>query len=169
MRHALNIAILIPILLLVQVMVCNHIEIFHVATPIIFIYFLIRTIPGINLNLFFTLAFLAGLVVDIFSDTLGMNAMSCTILAALKRPVLMAYLQRDDDIGSMVPCIATMGLWVYAKYLFSMIVIYCLLIFSIEFFSFANIPYILLMALSSATLSFLILLGIDSMNKAGRG
>ncbi len=44
-----------------------------------------------------------------------------------------------------------------------MSVVYCLLAFTIEYFNFADVKEIVIMSAASAILTFLILLGIDSL------
>lgn len=169
LKQAINLVLQFAILFLIQVLICNKILLFNVATPIIFIYFIIKLNAGVNLNALFTIAFLYGLGVDIFSDTPGINAFSLTILAALKRPILFAYMQHDDENNKLTPTLSTMGFLNYSKYMFTLVLIYCLLIFGIEYFSFGNIPDILIMTLSSAVLSYILILGIDSLLKPSRG
>lgn len=168
MKRIIDISLLLIILFLVQVLICSRIMLFNLAVPVIYIYFIIRLNLGIGNNLLFTLAFLMGLGVDIFSDTLGMNSSAALILAALKRPILLSYVQRDDEINKLTPSIFSMGIWSYAKYLFSMVLVFCIIYFGIEFFSFSNIGDILLMGGCSALLSFFILLGIDSILSPAR-
>lgn len=150
-------------LILAQVLIFNHIMLFNVAVPFVFIYFIIRLPMSLNTNWLLTLSFLAGTAVDIFSDTLGLNALACTILAMVKRPVFYAYIPRDDRTKVVNPAVYTLGLTVYSKYLLSMVAIYCLLIFTIEYFSFASLEDVLIMASSSSLLTFLLILGIDSL------
>lgn len=151
------------VLVLVQVLICNHITLFNVAVPFIYIFFIIRLPIGLNLNLLYTLSFLLGFLIDIFSDTLGVNSLASVLLAAVKKPVFYSYISRDDKTVNIMPCLATLGWAVYCKYLLSMTAIFCLLVFSIEFFSFASIKDITIMALSSTVLSFLLILAIDSI------
>lgn len=68
------------ILLLAQVIVLNHVCLFGVAVPFAFIYVLLRLPVTMNQNWVLTVAFFMGLLIDIFSDTQGMNALACTIL-----------------------------------------------------------------------------------------
>ena len=151
------------VLVLAQVLICNHLALFNVAIPIVFIYFIIRLPVDMKLSLLFTLAFLIGLSVDIFSDTAGVNSMACTLIAALKRPAFYAYVPRDDKTKSMIPSATNMGLGVFSKYLFTMVTIYCLLAFVIEYFNFADVKDIVVMTAASSALSFLVILGIDSL------
>ncbi len=157
-----NLIILIC-LILVQVLICNHMVLFNVAMAFIFIYVIINLPIHLNTGWLLTWAFLSGLIVDIFSDTLGVNALACTILAIIKRPVFYAYIPKDDRTKEIEPSLATLGFNIYSKYLLTMVAAYCLMVFIIEYFNFADIKEILIMSGSSALLSFLILMGIDSL------
>ncbi|MDE6578371.1 MAG: rod shape-determining protein MreD [Muribaculaceae bacterium] len=150
-------------MVLVQVLICNHIAIFDVAMPIVFIYFLIRLPISLGLSVLFTLAFVLGFTVDIFSDTPGVNALACTLLAALRRPVYYAYVPRDDKTKDLIPSISSLGVGTYSKYLVTLVGLYCFLNFSIEYFNFADIEEILLLSVSSSLLTFLALLAIDCL------
>lgn len=167
-RRIAHIAILFLILVLAQVLIFNHILLFGVAAPIVFIYVITRMPTDCGFNTIITIGFLMGLLVDICADTLGMNTLACTILAAVRKPVLLSYVQHDDNLSEIIPSTFTLGIWNYSKYMLTMVLIYCLIYFSIEFFSLANIGDILLMATASTLLSFPLLLGIDSLMKKNR-
>lgn len=157
-----NIFILIC-LILIQIMICNHIMIFNVAMAFVFIYVIVRLPMNLDTGWVLTWAFLIGLIIDIFSDTLGVNALSCTLLAILRKPVLYAYIPRDDRTKDIEPSLASLGFGIYAKYLLSMCCIYCLLLFVIEYFNYAAIKEVIIMSASSALFTFVLLLGIDSL------
>lgn len=163
MHHIIDKAILFICLVLAQVLICNHILIFSMATPLVLIYFIIRMRVGLPATQAMTLAFLLGLCVDIFSDTLGMNSLCCTILSVIRKPVLLAYVPRDDSLDDITPSISSLGIWTYGKYMFTMTLIYALLLFGIEYFSISAIWEMLQVALSSTLLTAIILLGIDSL------
>jgi rod shape-determining protein MreD len=162
-KEILKSTFLFILLLLAQVLICNHIAIFNVAVPIIFIYFIIRLPIDVGKGLLFTLAFLMGFCVDMFSDTPGVNSLASTLLAALKRPVYYAYVQRDDKTMTLLPSISTLGVATYCKYLLSMVGIYCLLAFTIEYFNFADVKDIVILSASSCLLTFIMLLAIDCL------
>lgn len=142
-------------------LVFNHIVLFHVAIPIIFIYFIIRLPIDMKLPFVYTLAFLIGLCVDIFSDTPGVNALACTLVTALRVPIYYAYIPKDDITSRLTPAISSMGLLEYSKYLLSFIVVYCILAFTIEYFSFADVKDIVIMVGSSSVFTFVVLLAFD--------
>ncbi len=118
---------------------------------------------NIGNGLLFTLSFLMGLCVDICSDTPGVNALACTLLSALRKPVFFAYVPRDDKTKNIIPSMSTLGVATYCKYLISMVGIYCLLAFTIEYFNFADVKDIVILSACSCLLTFLILLAIDCL------
>lgn len=150
-------------LILVQVLICNHIMLFNVAMAFVFIYVIISLPMDFNTNWLLTWAFLSGLLVDIFSDTPGVNALACTFLAILKKPVLYAYIPRDDRTKNIEPSLASLGFGVYAKYLLTMVGFYCFSAFSIEYASLAAIRQVLIMTAASTVFTFSVLLAIDCL------
>lgn len=150
-------------LVLVQVLICNHIFIFNVAMSFIFIYLIIRMPMDMKTDAVLTWAFFSGLLVDLFSDTPGVNSLACTVLAMVKKPCLYAYVPRDDRTKGIRPTLKSLGFAVYSKYLLTMSGIYCLLAFSVEYFNFADIKEIAIMTASSAVMTFLVILGTDCL------
>lgn len=149
------------LLILVQIFICNHVMLFNIAVGFVFIYLIISMPVNMGTPALLTWAFLTGLTIDIFSDTPGVNALSCTLLAICKRPVLFAYITRDDRTKEIAPTMVALGFFTYAKYLLTMAAIYCSCVFLIEYFSFADIQEMFLLICSSTLLTALLLLGID--------
>ena len=73
------------------------------------------------------------------------------------------YVTRKDEIADTIPSIKSLGISVYMKYLLTMTLLYCVIIVSIEAFTFHNALMSVLRALSSTILSFVVMLGIDSL------
>ena len=150
-------------LILCQVLICNHIMLFNVAMAFIFIYVIVALPIDLKADWLLTIAFFCGLIVDVFSNTPGVNSLSCTLLAIMKQPVFYAYVPRDDRTKSISPSLRDLGFGVYGKYLLTMSAIYCVLAFTIEYFNFADVKEIVIMSAASALLTFLVLLGLDSL------
>lgn len=162
-KDILKFSVLFLVMLFLQVLICNHIAIFNVAVPIIFIYFIIRLPMSMGEGWLFTLSFFMGLIVDIFADTPGVNALSCTLLAALKKPIYYAYVPKDDKTKDLIPSITSLGVATYCKFLVTLIGIYCVLVFSIEYFNFADVKEVVILSASSCLLTFITLLAIDCL------
>lgn len=159
--------LLFLVLMLAQVLICNHIMLFGLAIPIIFIYPLLRLPMSMSVKVVLTISFLTGLAVDIFSDTPGVNVISCCILAVLRRPVFHLYVGNDEALQGVSPTIANLGFRTYFKYLFLLVPAYCLPAILLEYFTFTTLSRTLLIILSSSMLTLVILLGIDALT-AGR-
>lgn len=156
-------ALLFVVLVLVQALVMNHIVLFNCAVCFIFIYFLVRVPIGITTNAILTLGFLLGLSVDMLSDTPGLNALACTILASLRRPIFYAYEQHDDQKRNLSPSLGSMGLLNFCKYILTLSAAYCLMVSILEFITFSDIVGILIKAGASTLFTFLVMLAIDSL------
>ena len=162
-KSIVQFSLLFVILVLAQAIVFNNICLFNVAVPFVFIYFIISLPITLSTNWVLTLSFIAGLSVDIFANTQGMNALACTLTAMIRRQVLHLYIPREDDLSSTEPSMRTIGTAAYIKYLFTMTLIYCTLISVIEAFTFFDIAGMVLRIACSTILSGLIMLGIDSL------
>lgn len=164
----LQYGLLFTALVLAQVVIFNRVCLFNVALPFLFIYFIIRLPLTLSANWSMTLGFILGTVIDIFSDTPGMNALACTILGAARRPMLQLYISRNEDIPQAEPSLRSLGIGTYMKYVLTVTLIYCFLIFSIEAFTFFNPGKLLLRILCSTILTSVLILGTDSLTISPR-
>lgn len=161
-KTTIQFTILFVILVLVQV-IFSKIMLFNVATPIIFIYLLLRLPIGTPLNAVFTIAFFSGLTIDIFNDTQGMNALACLLIAAIRIKVFYAFVNHDDDTSSILPSCKSIGTSSFLKYAGTLIFVYCFLLFFIQAFTFLNFPLTIARIFCSFALSLLLIFGIDSL------
>lgn len=150
-------------LILVQVLICNHIMLFMLAVPIVFFYPILRLPMSMSVKGVMTIAFIIGFIVDIFSDTPGVNTISCTVLSVVRRPVFHSFTGNDEALAGVSPCISTLGLWTTFKYLLVCTPIYCAVAIGLEYFTFVSLYRTLYIIGASSLLSFILLLGIDSL------
>lgn len=151
------------LLLVVQIIVCNNILLFNIATPFIYIFFIISLPMNVGLNVLMLVSFLSGFLVDLFSDTMGVNCMACLILSVLRKPIFYAYVSKEDKFIAATPSVLSMGWWNYLKYILTLSAIFCLLVFSIELFNFLSVGRIMLMAAGSTLFTVVLLLACDAL------
>ena len=163
-KTVLTLIILFLVLIPAQAVIFNTLILFNVALPLVFIYLIISLPVTLSTNWSLTIGFVTGLAVDIFSDTPGMNALACTNLAFLRKPVYHLYMSYDDDLSGLRPSISTMGSAAYFKYLLTMVFVYCLMLFAIEAFQFFNIRLLLMRTVFSTIFTFIIIYAIDSLS-----
>lgn len=158
-----TILIWIPLLIVFQALVFNHICLFGYAVPFVFIYGLLSLPLNLSKERAFTIGFLTGFILDIFSDTMGLNALCCTLLMAVRRPIARLYLPRDEELLDLIPGIKSYGIATFSKYLLTTALVFCALILLIESMDSVIISKLCLKILASTLLSFALMLGLDSL------
>jgi rod shape-determining protein MreD len=150
--------------ILVQVLILNHIHLFNVATPLVYVYFILLFPRNQQRWVSILLAFFLGLILDSFSNTPGETAFALTLTAFLQPYFLGLYLERDNS-DNFTPSMAKMGFMKYATYVLLLTFIFCFTLFTLEAFSFFNWAQWLLCILGSWGVTSLIIIAIDSVRK----
>lgn len=135
-------------LAMLQVLVLNQMHIGGYATPFLYIYFILKFNTRIGRNALMLWAFALGLLIDMFSNTPGMNAASATLLAFSRTSILRLVTLRDMDEGFR-PSLRSMGVSSFLRYIFLSCSLFCSVLFLIDTFSFYDLPVLLLKILSS--------------------
>jgi len=151
-------------LLLVQVLVCNNIHLFHIAMPLIYVYFFMLFRRGYPRWAILLWCFFMGLAVDAFANTPGVATASATLIGFLQPYIFELFLQRDSE-EDIEPSIASMGFGKFAFYAFIITFVYCLVFFSLEMFNFFNWIQWLECLGGSAALTYVLVLTIENLRK----
>ncbi len=152
------------VLCLVQALVLNHVSLFGYATPMLYVWLVITLPHGISRTSAMLWAFALGFVIDIFSNTPGMASASLTILAAVQPTFFSLFLQHDAP-ADLRPSIRTMGGNRFSFYVFTLVVLHCIVFFSLEAFSFLNWPLLLKSIIGSAVLTFILILTLENFRR----
>lgn len=150
------------VLVMVQVFVFNHIHLFAVATPLLYIYFILlfpRNYPQWAIMLW---AFIMGLTIDVFTNTPGITAGSLTLLAALQPFVLHLFIPRDSSENFQAG-LDTLSVPQYTWYVFILTIIYSFIFFSLEMFSFFNVVEWLQCIGGSTLLTLVLILVVENL------
>ena len=145
---------------LAQVIVLGRIHLFHYATPLLYVYFVAMFPRNYEKWAVLLWSFLLGLLIDIFSNTPGLAAASLTIIAAIQPSYLELYVPRDSA-DNLIPSIKTLGPLKYAYYIVPMVLLYCLLFYSLEMFTFFNALYWLMCVVGSTILTLVLIFTIE--------
>lgn len=149
------------VLVLVQVLIFNHIFLLGYISPYIYIlYILLYPVQKEKQALFLITSFLLGLTIDIFSDSGGANAAASVVIAYMRPYVLKFAFGNIYEFQNVK--ISQTPLGQRLVYISVLILTHHLLLFSLEIFSFVQIPVILsrafLSGLFTIILSFLAIL-----------
>ena len=167
-KTSLTLIVLFIVLIAAQAVFFNNLVLFNVAVPLVFIYLIITLPITLNESLALTVGFLTGLCIDILSDTPGVNALSSTLLTALRRPVFHLYVSSDDDLADQRPLPRTMGTPAFLKYAGTLTLLYCLMVFTIEALQVFNLKLYLLRVACSSVFTFIIIYAIACLTSPGR-
>ena len=96
MAGIINRLIMFVTLLLVQVLVLNHVWLFNVATPLLYVFFVITFPRNSAKGEVLAWSFCLGLMVDLFSNTPGMASGTMTLVALLQPYLLELFVPRDS-------------------------------------------------------------------------
>lgn len=149
---------------LAQVLVLGRIHLFNVATPLLYVYFVSgfeRNYPKWGILLW---SFAMGLLIDIFSNTPGMAAASLTLIGAVQ-PYFFELFVSHDAAENIRPTLNTLGTVKYTYYIVTLVVVYCLLFYTLEMFAFYNWLLWLLCVVGSAAITLVLIFTFEIAKK----
>ena len=130
--------VLFLVFVLAQALVLGGIHLFNCATPLLYVYFVMmfpRNYPKWALLLW---SFTMGLLIDVLFNTPGLAAASLTLIAAIQ-PYLLEAFTTQDSAENLEPTIHTLGWEKYTIYAVMLVLLFCIVIYSLEMFSFFNL------------------------------
>ena len=145
---------------LAQVLVFGRIHLFHYATPLFYVYFVAMFPRNHEKWAILVWSFLLGLCVDIFSNTPGLAAASLTVIAAIQPYYLELYVPRDSA-DNLKPSMKTLGPVKFAYYIVPIVLVYCLLFYSMEMLTFFNAFYWLMCVLGSSVITLVLIFTLE--------
>jgi rod shape-determining protein MreD len=83
-------------LLLLQVLVLNHVNLFGFINPLLYIIFVLLYPIKKNKTALLLLSFILGLCIDFFSDSGGIHAAATLLIAYIRLPILTVILGKSD-------------------------------------------------------------------------
>jgi|SRR5690606_12764490 len=125
-------------LLLLQVALFKNIGYYNVVAAFPYILFIFLLPIGLPNILLFLIAFITGLTVDAFYDSIGVHAAACTALALFRVFFHKITLEVDIKDSFNTPSIGEMGTKWFLSYVFFGSLVHHLFLFMIETFSFSN-------------------------------
>lgn len=149
------------LLLSVQVLLMRNMVLFNTAFCYIYVAFLLFLpiqMPKVPLLL---LAFLVGIIIDVFYDTVGINAAACVLLAYLRPYVLALLTPRDDYEKNDSVNVHIMGWRWFTVYSLFLIFMHHLALFFLELGSFRALGFTLVKIFLSTQFTFLVVIIIQ--------
>lgn len=149
--------------ILLQVTIIRHLDLGIYFNPFLFIGAILMLPFGLEKSYVLLIAFTAGLVIDMFYNTMGMNAAACTFMAFCRPWILRVYAPIGDYNVDASATAGSMGLRWMASYAGTLIFIHHAILFYLEMFSFHGFFTTLLKVILSGMLTLVLLLITQSI------
>lgn len=156
-------AIYFLICVLVQVLFLNHIHFLRMATPFLYVYFLLKLSVGMSRVNMTLLSFLTGLVIDSFTNTPGMHAAACTLAGFFREPLIHLLMGKDLANG-VYPSYKVFGYGGFFRYTLFFVVIHHVALFLIESMSLFDPLFLVLRILGSIVMSTILICIVEAFN-----
>jgi rod shape-determining protein MreD len=137
------------LLISIQVFLLKNIGYYNLSIPFLYILFILLLPFGIPNWLLFSLAFITGITIDVFHDTLGLNALACSVMAFIRIIYINITVQRDGFDNEPEPSLGIMGFRWFILYVTILTFSHHLILFTFENFNFNEFGYTLLRVVMS--------------------
>jgi len=144
-------------LVLLQVLVLNQVHLGGFLNPYIYILFILLLPVSMPRYQVLLLAFLTGILIDWFSNTLGLHASATVLMAYLRQPVIKLITQGDSE-QSDYPGIKQSGFRFFLLYCIILVIIHHFFLFFTEVFTFDNFLLTLLRSILSSVLTIIVII-----------
>ncbi len=144
------------VLVLVQVLLFNQVHLGGFINPYVYVLFILLLPISMPRYQVLLLSFLTGIVIDWFSNTLGLHAAASVLMGYARFPVIKLITQKESD-QSDFPGVMQTGIRWFLLYISILVVIHHFFLFFIEVFSFENFHLTLLRSLASSLFTVIIL------------
>ena len=145
-------------LVLFQVAILNNIEFGGYVNPYFYIVFILLLPFETPKWLLLVSAFILGLLVDMFSDTVGLHAAACVLMAYCRPWVLSAVSSKQEYELGIQPIIRDLGFRWFFSYALILVIIHHLLLFYLEVFGFSEFSQTLMRASFSIIFTMLLII-----------
>jgi rod shape-determining protein MreD len=150
------------LLVFMQVWLFNKIHIGGLATPLVYIYFIVKLPVEMNRNQVLLLSALIGLTIDLFTFTLGLN-MLATLIAGFSRTYLLKLFAPRNIYDSFSPSFSTFGKGMFLRYAGLIILFHQVVLFMAESFSLFDPAQLVLRITGSYLLTIFLIYTFEKM------
>lgn len=161
-RHIINFIVFISL----QVLIFNNVFFMGYINPYVYLMFLfLLPISKKNQNLLLLIAFLTGIVMDAFQNSMGLHTFACVLVMYLKSPILLSLIPqlKNKTQNNIVFSINEFGLPTTIIYTSILVFIHHFALFFIEAFQF-DLVNILLRTIASGLVTSILLIIFQFFN-----
>lgn len=163
MKDNLLLLLRIVLILTAQLFLFNQIQFWGMGCVFIYSYCIITLPLAFKPSWVMIIAAVIGLIVDIFSQTLGLH-MAATVLIGFLRPYILQLFFTSEELEKYEPSFANFGFKFY-KYALIMVLIHHTCLFLLEAFTFRLLLQVAIKISISSLLTMIFIFFIESLRK----
>ena len=149
-------------MMLLQVLLFDQLQLWGACHPYIYVLCLLMlpiTIPHIPSML---IGAAAGVVMDIFCNSLGVHTAACILLMFI-RPYLLGGIVNDKDRLNEQISLRTLGMETFVRYVAILVVVHHLTVFLLAAWQWQHIAFVMLETAVSSLITILVVIGYNAM------
>jgi rod shape-determining protein MreD len=162
-RNLIKIIIYFIVYVALQVLIMDNIYLFRIVTPFLYLYVIVKIPVNVSRSQVIAISFLLGLVIDIFSNTLGMHAAACSLAGLFRNPLMYSLSNKELTEGD-TPSFKTLGVGAFMKYAISLVFLHHVALFLIESISLFDPVFLLLRIFSCVILTMLFIIIVEAFH-----
>ena len=146
------------LLILIQGFIFSKFDLFGTYDPYICLIFILIYPIKVNRIIFLLTSFSFGITLDLFTTSYGLNAAACLSIAFLRPYILnivFGYFFDPRSVKLIKTYLKDSSIYQKIIYLFIMIFLHHLIMFSLEVFSLNHLPLIFIKTINTSILSFI--------------
>ena len=160
-KNLVKILIYFVLFVSIQVLILNNIHLFRITTPFLYLYVIIKTPVNVSRSTMIIVSFLLGIVIDVFSNTLGMHAAACTLAGMIRNPLIFTFSEKELTENAL-PSYRTLGVGAFMKYVISLVALHHITLFFIESISFFDPVFLFFRIFASVILTVLFIFIVEA-------
>lgn len=164
MKYVMNHLIWFVVLFLVQLLLLDNLHFLGVFIPVVYIYALLRLPSTLSSYAVILIAFVTGMIVDIFGNTPGLHATATTLAGGVRYPLIRLFMLKED-MSSRTISVGWMGRALFWQYSVILVLIHHTTLFLFESLSFFNLWTLLLKIIVCSVLTLLFIMAMELINR----
>jgi hypothetical protein len=145
-------------LIALQVLILNHINLGGYVNPYLYIYFILLLPFATPKWMLLISSFALGIGIDLFTNTIGLNAAACVIMAFARPFVISRISSGPESLIGDTPSLRNQGMSWFLYYSIALVVIHHFSLFYLEVFRFSEFFSTFARVMLSSTFTILLIM-----------
>ena len=148
------------LVMLLQVLLFDQLQLWGACHPYIYVLCLLMMPITLTHSVDMLIGAVAGVIMDIFSNTLGVHMAACTLIMFI-RPYLIGVIVNDKDRLNEQISLRAIGMEAFIKYAVILVLIHNMMVFSLAAWCWDHIGFVLLETFVSSLITIAVIIGYN--------